>query len=107
MVLATCRAEEAGFAMHVIQPGSDRCLHMGKLLVVDHAACTTGPVPVAPPRRSYAERLRRDSRSLGVQSVGALKNAQAIANHESPKTTKLYDRTSDQITLDEVEPIVI
>jgi integrase/recombinase XerD len=30
-----------------------------------------------------------------------------LANHESPKTTKLYDRTSDQITLDEVEPIVI
>ena len=29
------------------------------------------------------------------------------ANHESPKTTKLYDRTSDQITLDEVEKISI
>jgi hypothetical protein len=26
---------------------------------------------------------------------------------ESPKTTKLYDRTSDQITLDEVERIAI
>ncbi len=32
---------------------------------------------------------------------------QQIANHESPKTTKLYDRTSDQITLDDVEKIVI
>jgi hypothetical protein len=31
--------------------------------------------------------------------------AQAMAAHESPKTTKLYDRTSDQITLDEVERI--
>lgn len=27
--------------------------------------------------------------------------------HESPRTTKLYDRTSDQITLDEIERIVI
>ena len=35
------------------------------------------------------------------------KNAQAIAAHESPKTTKLYDRTSDEITLDEVERIAI
>jgi hypothetical protein len=26
---------------------------------------------------------------------------------ESPKTTKLYDRTSDQITLDEIERITI
>jgi len=30
-----------------------------------------------------------------------------MAAHESPRTTKLYDRTSDEITLDEVEPIVI
>ncbi|RUL82549.1 hypothetical protein TsocGM_23440 [Tautonia sociabilis] len=29
------------------------------------------------------------------------------AAHESPKTTKLYDRTSDAITLDEVERIAI
>ena len=33
--------------------------------------------------------------------------AQAIAAHESSQTTKLYDRTSDAITLDEVERIVI
>ena len=38
---------------------------------------------------------------------GTLEKAQEIANHASPKTTKLYDRTSDQITLDEVEKIVI
>jgi hypothetical protein len=38
---------------------------------------------------------------------GSIERAQQIANHESPKTTKLYDRTSDQITLDEIERIVI
>jgi hypothetical protein len=27
--------------------------------------------------------------------------------HESPPTTKLYDRTGDEITLDEVERIAI
>jgi hypothetical protein len=36
-----------------------------------------------------------------------IENAQAIAAHESPCTTKLYDRTSDEITLDEVERIAI
>jgi hypothetical protein len=30
-----------------------------------------------------------------------------IANHASPKATKLCDRTSDQITLDEMEKIAI
>jgi hypothetical protein len=29
------------------------------------------------------------------------------AAHESPRTTKLYDRTGDEITLDEVERITI
>jgi hypothetical protein len=35
-----------------------------------------------------------------------LENAQAMAAHESPRTTKLYDRTGDEITLDEVERMV-
>ena len=30
-----------------------------------------------------------------------------MAAHESPRTTKLYDRTNDQVTLDEVERIKI
>jgi hypothetical protein len=30
-----------------------------------------------------------------------------MAAHESPRTTKLYDRNGDEITLDEVERIVI
>jgi integrase/recombinase XerD len=43
-----------------------------------------------------------------VHCDGALEHAQQIiAAHESPKATKLYDRTSDHITLDEVERIVI
>jgi len=42
-----------------------------------------------------------------LENGGTIEHAQQIANHESPKTTKLYDRTSDQITLDEVERIVI
>jgi integrase/recombinase XerD len=42
-----------------------------------------------------------------LENGGTVEHAQHIANHESPKTTKLYDRTSDQITLDEVEKIVI
>ena len=38
---------------------------------------------------------------------GTIEGAQAIAAHESPRTTKLYDRTTDEITLDEVERIVL
>jgi site-specific recombinase XerC len=42
-----------------------------------------------------------------LEADGTLENAQAMAAHESPRTTKLYDRTGDQITLDEVERISI
>ena len=42
-----------------------------------------------------------------LENGGTIENAQVIAAHESPRTTKLYDRTSDEITLDEVERIVI
>ena len=33
--------------------------------------------------------------------------AQQMAAHESARTTKLYDRRNDQVTLDEVERIAI
>jgi integrase/recombinase XerD len=50
-------------------------------------------------------------RATGITSYleagGTLENAQLMAAHESPRTTKLYDRTGDEITLDEVERIAI
>ena len=42
-----------------------------------------------------------------LENGGTIEHAQAIAAHESPRTTKLYDRTSDTITLDEIERIMI
>ena len=42
-----------------------------------------------------------------MSNGGSLEHAQQIANHSSPRTTKLYDRRQDTISLDEVERIVI
>ena len=42
-----------------------------------------------------------------LSNGGTLEHAQRIAGHASPKTTKLYDRTADAISLDEIERIVI
>jgi len=41
-----------------------------------------------------------------LENGGTIEHAQQIAAHESPRTTKLYDRTSDAISLDEIERIV-
>ena len=42
-----------------------------------------------------------------LNSNGRLEHAQRIAAHESARTTKLYDRTGDAVSLDEIEKIVI
>jgi len=43
--------------------------------------------------------------TIYLENDGRLEHAQQMAGHESPRTTKLYDRTKDEITLTEVERI--
>src|SRR5439155_1498977 len=40
-----------------------------------------------------------------LQNGGTIERAAAIANHESTRTTQLYNRTNDQVSLDEIERI--
>ena len=42
-----------------------------------------------------------------LQNGGTLETAAAMANHASTRTTQLYDRRPDDVTLDEVERVVI
>ena len=42
-----------------------------------------------------------------LKNGGKLELAQQMANHESARTTGLYDRRGDQVSLDEVERILI
>jgi len=42
-----------------------------------------------------------------LDNGGTVENAQAIAGHESPRTIKLYDRTDNSLSLDEIERIAI
>ncbi len=80
---------------------------MRDLLEIGRDDGTTGPVRAVPRQRLSPSSLRRDSTLCGVQCEGALEKAQRMANHESAKTTKLYDRREDELTLDEVERITI
>ena len=67
-------------------------------------------------RRAAAARVLPPStcchtfRATGITAYlstgGTLEHAQQIAGHASPKTTKLYDRTADTVTVDEIERIV-
>ena len=67
-----------------------------------------------PPARGGGWHSRADRQSLVsarpgsppiLSNGGALEHAQEMAAHESPRTTKLYDRTKERLTQDEVERI--
>ena len=98
----------------------------GKAPLFRSAAGRTGALTETPMNRVDAWRMiQRRAADLGtrvkigchtfratgitayLEAGGTLENAQAMAAHESPRTTKLYDRTGDEITLDEVERIQI
>jgi site-specific recombinase XerD len=98
----------------------------GKAPLFRSASGRTGTLTEKPMNRVDAWRMiQRRSADLGLwvrigchtfratgitaylEAGGTLENAQAMAAHESPRTTKLYDRTGDEITLDEVERITI
>jgi integrase len=42
-----------------------------------------------------------------LRNGGTLEKAAAMANHASTRTTQLYDRRRDEVSLDEIERIVI
>ena len=67
-------------------------------------------------RRAHAARIEtkicnHTFRATGIttylKNAGKLEHAQAMANHSSPRTTKLYDRREEEVSLDEVERIAI
>jgi hypothetical protein len=49
----------------------------------------------------------RNGNYRASQNGGKLEVAQQMAAHESARTTGLYDRRGDEISIDEVERIVI
>jgi hypothetical protein len=52
-------------------------------------------------------RFRATGITAYLEAGGTLENTQAMPAHESARTTKLYDRTGEEITLDEVERIAV
>jgi len=45
--------------------------------------------------------------TIYLENGGSLEMAQQMAAHSSPRTTKLYDRTRDEVSLDEIERIML
>lgn len=58
-------------------------------------------------RRLCCHTFRATGITAYLENGGTIEGAQTIAAHESPRTTKLYDRTDDTINLDEIERIKV
>ena len=56
-------------------------------------------------RRAGRRERERERGAPVAANGGALEHAQEMAAHESPRTTKLYDRTRERLTQAEVERI--
>ena len=82
---------------------TDRRLHrIDVLAMVKRRARRAGLSP-----NTCCHSFRATGITAYLMNGGTLEHAQQIAAHESPRTTKLYDRTSDDISLDEIERILI
>ena len=69
----------------------------------DQAACRSRGAPAL----DVLPHVPGDGVTAYLSNGGTLEHAQQIAGHASPKTTKLYDRPADTVTVDEIERIVI
>jgi hypothetical protein len=59
------------------------------------------------PKGPLFRTVGRRTKQLTLKNGGTLEKAASMANHASTRTTQLYDRRSDEVTLDEVERVGI
>lgn len=82
---------------------SPRPLHRTDVLAMVKRRVKAGGLPAAICNHTF----RATGITVYLENGGTLEKAQQIAAHESARTTKLYDRTSDVLTLGEIEKIAI
>ena len=82
---------------------TDRRIHRRDVLAMVKRRC----LAVGLPSRICCHTFRATGITAYLSNGGILEKAQVIAAHESPRTTRLYDRRADEISLDEIERILI
>ena len=82
---------------------TDRALHRSEVLSMIKRRARAAGLPKA----TCCHTFRATGITAYLEHGGTIEHAQQIAAHASPKTTKLYDRRGDAITLDEIERIGI
>jgi site-specific recombinase XerD len=82
---------------------TDRRLHRREALAIVKRRAREAELPASICCHSF----RATGITAYLSNGGTLEHAQQIANHESPRTTKLYDRRNDDVKFEEIERIPI
>jgi integrase/recombinase XerD len=82
---------------------TDRRLHRREALAIVKRRARDAGLPSSICCHSF----RATGITAYLSNGGTLEHAQQIANHESPRTTKLYDRRNDDVSWEEIERIAI
>ena len=98
---------------------------MTTLLSADRRAAQKARQVNTPKFETVSEMIQRRAKSAGIttrvgnhtfratgvtaylKNGGTLEKAAQMANHASTRTTQLYDRRAEEVTLDEVERVLI
>jgi len=86
---------------------TNRSIHRNNVLDLVKRRARKAGLPPALCLKISSHTFRATGITAYLENGGTIENAQKIAAHESPRTTKLYDRTNDELTLDEIERIAI
>ena len=106
--LATAELEDAKVALfQSVDPAGRRLTGRALQRRVVLAMIKRRAAAAALPASTCCHTFRATGITAYLSNGGTLEHAQQIAGHASPKTTKLYDRTADTVTADEIERIVI
>ena len=82
---------------------TDRRLHRREVLAMIRRHASWAGLS----EKTCCHTFRATGITLYLDGDGRIEHAQKIACHESPRTTKLYDRTGDEVSLEEIERVRI
>jgi len=82
---------------------TDRRLHRREVLAIIKRRARDAGLP----GNICCHTFRATGITAYLENGGTIEHAQRIAAHESPRTTKLYDRTGDAVSLEEIDRLRI
>lgn len=97
------RDDPKGFLFRTIGRGTGQLTASALAQAIAHAMIQRRMAVAGIPTKAGNHSFRATGITAYLKNGGSLEKAAVMANHASTRTTQLYDRRRDEMTLDEVE----